>query len=619
MPHKPGIGAILGIVSEDGVAKQNYPIRLYDRTSGALVAYQQSDVNGGFVFNGLNPETDDYQVVTQDETGPPYKNAMIKDRIQPIYAHQGAAYWANWRYLAMNQGALCLFDGSAQDERFMPCGFSSSRPMLVADNETIMEAPFPVGAINTGATPGAPQAPMVELGGNRLLIKPRTNGWAPSAAKTRMRQNPAECAFEFVADFATLSQNGAGAGAVDFYVYLFPDVTNGRSNGSNYFSCLLFVRYDPAGKTLRVWYSNGGNGQYSKNPVTELTASPYIDMSAYQGVHHVLVTISYAVLAEIFIDGVSKQSFDLTGKNSVVGYGTAYHFCGIAVMDSGNTHWNPYAFNGAHGKLGPLAFYPHALTATEASDLHGALMIGSTPLLTGYSRDVFIDTPVFYARLNETTGTAVANFLRQEDIWNGYTAGNVAWSQPTPVAGGIGAKFTGAEAIRFDSEGSKTDNPWGYTLEFWYQPANAAPAAMETLYAITDTAENRVGPQLQRDTTGVFVLTHAAVSAETITFATLMNDTANVHHVIVEIDKHALEARLYIDGVLTETRTCSAIVLDLHEDDVLYSGQVHIGGIMSDLKVVSEGFSGVLSEVAQYNYALPEGRIEAHYTARNTV
>lgn len=111
MPHKVGNGAIFGILSEDGVAKTGFPVTLLDRTTGKRVGRQYTDDNGGFVFNGLNTETDDYQVIGQDEDGETYKNAVIRDRIKPVPGYQGATYWGNWRYLANQIGILASYEG----------------------------------------------------------------------------------------------------------------------------------------------------------------------------------------------------------------------------------------------------------------------------------------------------------------------------------------------------------------------------------------------------------------------------------------------------------------------------------------------------------------------------
>ena len=88
MPHRPGVGAIFGVVSENGVAKPGAPVYLLDMRrdmglgNAVLLAKQFTKTDGGFVFNGLDPNYADYAVFTTDEDSSgetdPYKNALIR-------------------------------------------------------------------------------------------------------------------------------------------------------------------------------------------------------------------------------------------------------------------------------------------------------------------------------------------------------------------------------------------------------------------------------------------------------------------------------------------------------------------------------------------------------------
>ncbi|MFZ4537179.1 hypothetical protein [Propionivibrio sp.] len=97
MPHKPGIGAIFGIVAEDGVAKVDSPVRLYDRTTGQLVRAVTTNVDGGYVFSGLDETTSDYMVLAVDNDGANKKNALVYDYITPMPAAQGESFDGNWQ------------------------------------------------------------------------------------------------------------------------------------------------------------------------------------------------------------------------------------------------------------------------------------------------------------------------------------------------------------------------------------------------------------------------------------------------------------------------------------------------------------------------------------------
>ena len=92
-----GAGAIYGIVSEDGVALPNRPVFLFERDSFSRVGFTTTDVNGGYAFQGIN-DARQYMVMSYDPSGPPYKNALVQDRITPINARASispvSAFWA---------------------------------------------------------------------------------------------------------------------------------------------------------------------------------------------------------------------------------------------------------------------------------------------------------------------------------------------------------------------------------------------------------------------------------------------------------------------------------------------------------------------------------------------
>ena len=81
-------GAILGIVSEDGVVKVNNPVVLMDHNLQVL-ARTVTDANGGYAFYNLDPYKTDYMVFTVDNDGAEPKAALIKDYITPIQTVSG--------------------------------------------------------------------------------------------------------------------------------------------------------------------------------------------------------------------------------------------------------------------------------------------------------------------------------------------------------------------------------------------------------------------------------------------------------------------------------------------------------------------------------------------------
>ena len=82
-------GAIYGIVTEDGVVKVGCPVVLMSHTELRPIAETVTDVNGGYAFLNLDPESTDYMVFTVDNDGNPKKSALMLDYVQPSQTANG--------------------------------------------------------------------------------------------------------------------------------------------------------------------------------------------------------------------------------------------------------------------------------------------------------------------------------------------------------------------------------------------------------------------------------------------------------------------------------------------------------------------------------------------------
>ncbi len=624
MPHKPGIGAIFGIVSEDGVAKQSFPVNLYDRTDGAHVSRQVTDENGGFVFNGLNADTNDYQVVAQDEDNPPYKNAIIRDRIQPVPGYQGANYWGNWRKLAFDLGAEVLFDGSTdEDGNLVPPYCASAVPTCRGAGGTNIVKPVFAPSI----TPGAPDIPGLDMNGTKLAVRQRQTRYSAADAVDKLHQNPTSLSFEFVADFDNLKPAGESQGRVEWGLSGCRDDRAVETESGYYYSYPIYASFDSSTKEITL-FRNNGNGSQSNWRSYLSSLTPDNETPTLSGVCHCVVVINYGLEAFLYVNGEQVAHYALAGTNSYWGmynsdtYGRNIFVGIIGYEGSSNANYY-YGCNGIDGTLGPCAAYPFDLTAENVSDLYNALMVGVTPKATGYMREVLIDRPAFYARLCDPAGTTdtVRTELRPSDLYAGYTSGTVTWQQPSGVAGGNGALFDGASNIRFDSDGAAQFSQYGYVMEFIMQPSNALPAAEETLFMASNTSENRTGIQVTRDVAGKINVTHSASGAENFYFAHVFDDTEAPHHVAVRVDKQAFEATLFIDGTSVETVSLTTSLLDYEVNtDMSTYWHTHVGGVAEDSGVIApEGaFAGMMAEVAFYSAALSDEAIKRHADARST-
>ena len=180
MPHRPGIGAIMGIVSEDGVASQKR-VTLMDRSNLKVVARTTSDENGAYLFNGLNPDTNDYLVLAVDDDGNPAKEAIIHDYIQPIPAYQGATFMGNWEKRMQSyypaSGWAGVFDAAGAPVGVSSTGYVTSGPSVTFGGESL--------------TPGAPHLGSILVAGSSIGFNPRT-------IDNRMYKNPLRCTMEWV-------------------------------------------------------------------------------------------------------------------------------------------------------------------------------------------------------------------------------------------------------------------------------------------------------------------------------------------------------------------------------------------------------------------------------------
>ena len=81
----PTAGKIAGTVREGATPVAACTVRLYDRTTGALISSQSTGTYGEFLFSALDEtQTENFFVVALDPAGGTQYNAMIYDRLTPV-------------------------------------------------------------------------------------------------------------------------------------------------------------------------------------------------------------------------------------------------------------------------------------------------------------------------------------------------------------------------------------------------------------------------------------------------------------------------------------------------------------------------------------------------------
>lgn len=628
MPHRPGNGAIFGIVSEDAVSKEDFPVTLIDRSNGKLVSRQMSDHNGGFVFNGLNPDTDDYQVVAQDEDNPPYKNAIIRDRIQPVRGYQGASYNGNWRLKAAEYGALAYFDGTSSmyyDEDDSSSGlvhsYGAKAPVYLfngSGNNSKKPVFYP------SITPGDPSTPATDLNNGVLVCHARTNTQNPSTNYFGVNQDPSHTSLELVADFSSLvsAKYDSGSKWVYFGGFNYRDYKNIFSD--NYAVNVIKISYNKESKLLRVYINNGGNNNhYPLYNGNQHTVINNFDMSSFQGVHHIAATVKYGDKATLYIDGQEVERKGISDLNSSIGRHSSngYGWPG-GVAATGNAGKSTLGGNtGVSGKVPILAWYSRELTAHEVEDLYKAIMIGTEPQLTGYAKEVYVDRPSIYVRLNEPSGSQKAkNQVRLDEKFYPEVGSSVSFGHESIVTGGSTAKFTGSKGIRLDNEDASFMTKYGFSIEFIAKP-DPELGSVQDIVRCGDHSSNFTGFVVRILSDGALdIIFKSGGGSETVSFSTII-DTSEMHHYLFSVDKIKRTACLYIDGLLEEEVSTEAGFLDVNTSSTETNRRrvFMMGGDINGTNDASNGYKGLLGEVSSYSNPLSALRAKQHFDALQVV
>ena len=221
-----------------------------------------------------------------------------------------------------------------------------------------------------------------------------------------------------------------------------------------------------------------------------------------------------------------------------------------------------------------------------------------------YSDVVLADSPLLYYRLEETSGTTIADSgsLGVNGTANGPTLGQ---SGIPGVVNGKAASFDGTnDRIEVaTNNGFYNDKSW--TVEAWIKCGTSLANEYNTI-ARRGSGGSYVLLRVRGSSTSnpnrveAYVSTGSG-SVTLITASNTVNDN-NWHHVVMTADGSTI--RLYLDGSQKDSKTYPG-------------GSVSIGTsqFIGTAENLSEWFSGSLDEVAFYGSALSAQRITDHYNA----
>ena len=633
MPHAPGIGAIFGIVSENGVPVEDAPVTLLDRTGPTIVRRQRSAYDGGFSFSGLNTETDDYMVIASDESfgdGNPPKNALIQDRVTPVSAHVGSFYNAAWYKTAQATIPLTMFPsvfGWADGKLSLltPTNFNGYvNPVggtLVAAGET---SPFVDGA----------NLPVVETNASYLILE--------GGSSLPIQVSNAVASLAVVADFSTpwaVTQCMSGQLAETNSFVSLMDMPWLRVE---FTGTALTIRFETAVDTSIYYdldrlhfYSSGKLYSHSLSEVP--TGFEFVSV-AFRANFIVELTIGETT---VVLDNTTVPSGGMKISEYLYPSRAALHTpvgTGAPVISTG-TKFAFYMFSGTY------------ITDTQAQALRTALLEGGFPTETGYAREIVQDLPAFYYRTDEVNAVSgkISEHLEGDisGFVNGITIGGESVSRELTVTNGQTQLTTpslipGRAATVFD--GSYTlyhdrfmglPNYMNFTLGFLMRPTTISgdhyilkstwingdytTLTITTYYTLNLTSAGKLRLFLNR-----------AVDVDITFDYTFEVDTWYEIRVKCHLDDG--KAYLYVNGVLEQTESVSPIPLTGRTDFTLHlnnsvgwadgycryiEGAFTVGGLYDG--AVTNGFIGALAEIVGFSYPVSEQRLEEQYAARTVI
>ena len=226
---------------------------------------------------------------------------------------------------------------------------------------------------------------------------------------------------------------------------------------------------------------------------------------------------------------------------------------------------------------------------------------------SSYATAVMADGPAHYYRLGESSGSTAFD---ETGGSNGTYGSTVTLGAPGLLSNSsnTAAEFDGASATDFVDTGVTSFTDGAFSVEAWVNAASIG------------TVQHRIVAKDEIGTPGAWILWfnqgalrfQARNSTDTtwvIAQAPVTPAAGTTHHVVGVFN--GADLILYLDGVEvarvplgTATTNTNTLPITIGADSDTSSARGHI-------------FDGAIDEVAIYGYALPQGRIQAHFAAAN--
>lgn len=610
MAHDIGTGIITGVVSEDGIAKANAMVCVYDRDTNQLVYRGKCGPTGEYTFTGLNHLTDSYYVMTQDDDGVVKKNALIQDYVQPIDGAVGTQFDANWYIAFKKLNPLNLMAGTEYNKL-----------ELTALNMSASSKGFAGGgALAVGSLALSAQATL--LGAVNLKKIDVTAGIIK-----------ADC----------------------------PSVQN-RYGENTYYTPLghtvestLFICSDTAKPFTMVERFSSANYQWSSLSLS----SAFLITCLVTNTSQVITLITYTIPAGAGRTGLHSICAVLDSSN---GGTTKLYFDGVEVASSiGTLNAKPYATSNIttpsndgniYGGLmvtgyyisdlyepnlavGTFSFivastYINQLSATEVLGLHNSLFLATPAKLTGYRKEVAYDYPqMFYPLCDQVNEVSSEGFVKYNRNRKRFMPDNKlvpAWVTPmygerTPINGVYGTRFNKSGLFEIDSSNKQSFlnpiglGPWFYSIELWLK-LESVPTEKGYILVTRSAQSDVILSSLSITTARTLDLFAKSVVDNTVSFTPVLT-VGDWYHVVITDNRETGVSLLYLNGVLAETKSTGLTALTLAYN-VSYGGQgrMTIGGDRTPLMNKANLLDASMVGLAIYQRVLSAARIQAHYDAR---
>lgn len=608
MPHLPGTGAIYGVVAEDGTPKASSPVKLYDRSTGQLLRSAQTEVDGSFKFTGLNPLTDDYQVLATDEDGgPSYKNAEIVDRITPTSMAQGTQWREGWYKTISKLGFHYVWPAPAYDNRYshVPALNSGGTPCFAwaltgqcQFNQTSMIANAPELA---SVTVGNGAATGILVGGRGTpYITPLSTYVGHATTQV------------FVVDFSV----SAG--------WLLGFLRHTDQAPLVISSPQLRVSFNFANKVLAVFGSATTANNTTPTYPGELVGSS--NEETPNGTQIASVTLSepptgVAMVTVVFVPGTFvkiyiDKTLQLNSSTNIPTLQVNVALTTGGFLFTGYSATEPYP-----AATGPrLGFYARAcrvITDSEVNDIHDSLFSVSETAVTesGIRRVITSLYPECYYPLDSLAGNVCDDYIR--------ASGTIAYSElsvtpqlqlqgsgasltTSPVVGGAAVNLaqTACWVSATSVAAGVLDNQASFVFHL---RMNGTDTGVIAKLVATNALTTAAGFTIEVVTGNKITFTVTGESG--IAFQTAL--TNSVDYIVgIVLDKTSATAtvKLYLDGILVETINITTTTTPY----TAYRKLLRIGADYNDT-TVSNGLNAVISQFAKFNYALNAAQMLSIY------